>query len=67
MNFNEIRKLNELLKTIRNLKNHEEVLRWLRENKKSVRDMSEEDLEMLREHTDYDEEAWQEILRELLA
>lgn len=66
MDFGEIRRLTELLKTLRTLQTQQEILEWLRENKEYIRGMAPEQLEEIREKADYDEEAWQEVLRQLL-
>lgn len=76
---NEIRRLNELLKSLRELKGLQETLKtikdingqrkllaqWIRDHREDFSHLSDEDLETLREKADYDKEAWREILRQL--
>lgn len=66
MNFDELRRLTELLKTLKTLQSQQEILEWLRENKEYVRAMEPAQLDELREKADYDKEAWEEVLRQLL-
>lgn len=66
INFDEIRRLTELLKMLKTLQSQQEILEWLRENKDLIRGMEPEQLEELREKTDYDEAAWEELLRQLM-
>ncbi len=66
MNFDELRRLTELLKTLKTLQSQREIIEWIQENKEYIRSMSPEQLEEIREKADYDEEAWQEILLQLL-
>lgn len=66
MNFEELRRITELLKLLKALKGQQEIVQWIEENKEVLRSLSPEELEDLREKADYDEEAWQEILKQLL-
>lgn len=67
MNFDELRRLTELLKTLKTLQSQQEIMDWLRENKEYVRAMEPAQLDELREKTDYDKDAWEEMLRKLLS
>jgi len=67
MNFDELRRLTELLKTLKTLQSQQEILEWLRENKEYIRAMEPAQLDELREKADYDKEAWEEVLRQLLS
>ena len=65
MNFEELRRLSELMKHLKGIQKQQELLRWLQEHRELLRQMSPQDLEEVREKAEYDEEAWQEILRQL--
>ncbi|GEM_PF-6496980 len=67
MNFDRVRKLTNLLKMLKGVKNKQKMLSWLRENKDLLRSMNPQDLDLLRERAEYDEEGWQEILKGLLS
>lgn len=67
MNFEEIRKLTELLKTLKAIRNQQEIMAWLREHRELLREMSEEDREKVREAADYDDDEWQTIVRQLFS
>jgi len=66
MNFDELRRLTQLLKMLKTLHSQQEILEWLRENKEYIRSMEPAQLEELREKADYDKDAWEEVLRQLL-
>ena len=79
--FNEIRRIQELMKTVRQLqelrktlekirdinKQREMIRQFIEEKKDSFwRGSSKEDLEVMREKAGYDEKTWQAIVRELI-
>jgi hypothetical protein len=66
MNPREIQRIQQLAKLLRALKNQQTILEWLRENRELLRSMPVEDLELLREQTEYDREEWEKMVRELL-
>jgi protein subunit release factor A len=81
MDLNELRRLQQLMKSIRqlqelrktlekirDLKTQQQIIRQFIEEKKDSfwRSSSKEDLEMMREKAGYDQETWQRIVRELL-
>ena len=63
----EIQKLQQMLKTVRDVKRQQKILKWLREHKEMLAHMKQSDLEEIREQADYDENQWQEILKQLLS
>ena len=75
MSLEEYRKLNESLQAIKKLQealsqlkkigNERQLTHWVQAHRDEFRKLSGEQLESLREKTEYDEEAWQEILRQL--
>ena len=78
MSYKEIRKIQKLLKTLRELNKLKQMLKklkrgmqadeigsWVKEHQADFAQLSDQDLQMLREKADYDEDAWQEIVRAL--
>ncbi|MCB9799136.1 MAG: hypothetical protein H6757_00075 [Candidatus Omnitrophica bacterium] len=69
MNPKDIERLNKILKLVKQLqqlKDLKKTLDCLKESKELFRNMSSEELEIVREQTDYDEVEWARLLHQLL-
>ena len=55
----------ELLKLLKALKNAQDIMKQLEENRDLISQLSPAELEQVREQADYDEEEWQLILMKL--
>ena len=61
----ELKRLQEFLKGVRPESKEDEVEGWLREHRELFQGMSKQDLEQVREKADYDKDAWKRIVDEL--
>lgn len=68
MKPNELRQLLQLLKALealKHLKQAQDQAAWIEENRELLSEMSPDILETAREQAEYDEAAWQRILKQL--
>lgn len=78
MDFRELKRIQQLMKQIKAINHLKKVMRdlkgrekeeavedWLREHRQAMKELDEQELNQIREQTDYDQSEWEKLIQKI--